>query len=182
MVRPKERESKAVGLFIKHLGRTRGISYQRVSQPDKSERSRPAADFVYREGDSDRLVAVEYTEFTDPKVAEASALMGDGKTLRRQGPNEVRPIEIQGEQVGFIEPSRSYPGDLSLLDKFIAEKIEKGQLQATAANERILLVYDATLMPETSLSRYQCRLKPAERDNVDSTFVIFEQRHLYQLW
>lgn len=179
-----KRPMKAVELLMKYLEERRGTKYEQDSQPDKDERQEPAADFVYVERDSEKRIAVEFTEFADPKVEEASSLMKSGKRIRKRSPNDVTPMELNGEQVGFVEPTSSYPQDFHLLDEFIARKINKGQLQATKADERILLVYDATLMPESSFQRYQyrCGLAQTDRDQVDHAFVILEQRQLNQLW
>ena len=179
-----KRPTKAVELLMKYLEERRGTKYQQDSQPDKDQRQEPAADFVYVERDSEKRIAVEFTEFADPKVEEASSLIKFGKRIRKRSPSDVTPMELDGEQSGFVEPPRSYPDDFAFLNKFVAEKIAKGQLQNTEADERILLVYDATLMPESSFQRYQyrCGLAQAERDQVDHAFVILEQRQLNQLW
>jgi hypothetical protein len=182
LVARDKRGLKAAGLLMMHMGCLRKTHFQLVDEPDKTERRRRAADFLYTEVGSGRTVAVEFTEFTNAAVEEASSLLKRGKKITaRQG---VRPIERAETQSGLVGPAGSYPQDLPLLEKFVAEKISKGQLQATDTDERILLVCDATLMPERAFRRYRyrCTLTPAERDEVDHTFVILEQRSLYQLW
>jgi hypothetical protein len=176
------RPAKAVELLMQYLGKSEDKAYEFESEPDKSQRQEPAADFVYVESDSGKRVAVEFTEFADPKVEEASTLMKAGKRIRKRGPIDVTPMELAGEQLGFMEPARSYPTDFQLFDMFIARKIGKGQLQGTQAHERILLIYDSTLMPEVSFRRYACSLSADQRDGVHRAYVILEQRYLYGLW
>jgi hypothetical protein len=175
-----EREPNAVRLLMDALGRRRGKKYELLSRPDEAFRERPAADFIYQDSKSGEQIAVEYTELNDPKVAEASSLLAHNKRLQRRG--DIRPSELHGEQIGFREPVRVYPEDFASIGTFIATKIRRGQLQNTFAHERILLIYDASGIPEQAFPRWGGYEYGFERDSVHHAFLIVEQRQLYQLW
>lgn len=166
LVSRDERGSEAAALLMKYLGSLENAKFRLVDEPDKTERRRRAADFLFQAEGPGRTVAVEFTEFTDEAVAEASALLRRG---RRIAPREgVRPIESEGKQWGLMGPARSYPQHLPVLDKFVAEKIWKGQLQATDAGERILLFTTPRLCRRGRFSDIDIAAVSPERNGMKS--------------
>ena len=182
MVGRKERPHCATNRLMEYLGKQRGVEYELLAEPDKSDRSKPAADYVYTESGSGKLVAIEYTEWTDPQEAEAEAVLTKGKRLRQGVKANVRPLEMEKEQVGFVSPARVFPDDFAQLDHFIVSKIKRGQLRNMKADERILLIYDAIFASARAFRRYHSKISASDQGGVDHAFIIVEQRQVFQIW
>ncbi len=155
--------------LMRCLGQRRGIRYELVDRPDRVNRREKAADFRFRCIETNTVVAVEHKRFVKPEDQEAKSHLSRGKVFGVKG--GVRPMELHGEQVGAIWAD-DVKSELNALRRFVVEAVDYGQLQATEAHERILLVEDGRYIPRDGLEREDFQIQAHERKGVDGGFLL----------
>lgn len=118
---------KYVECFVKCLERNRQTSYDFVSKPDKNNRQSPQPDYLFREHNTEKYMAVEYTTIYESEInTKTKAFIIENFNIRNKIP--------------IIEINPPTPSQLAKrLTEFFVEKLSKGQFNSYSQSERILL-------------------------------------------
>ena len=151
--------------LLKYLARSRSKSYELLERPDRAERSGVAPDYLVREIESGRIIAVERTLLMKEDLQAANArLIRRGADAIIVGPTKIDPQEIADHLALAVE-----------------RKISRGQLLAVKANERVLLLRNRLLATASTFLRADIRFRRTGEAGVDHAYLIASSR-LLELW
>ncbi len=116
----------------------------------------------------------------NPESTQARARLGEeSKQLRDQGLNSIRV----DPSLTIVTSSRTLDArQIDVLTAQIVTKIAKGRLQASGANELILLMDGGVALPCDFVATSWIPLSAMEQHGIDHCFFICDQSLILELW